>query len=242
MTLLSTVQNVCRKIGKTPPSVVVTSTDATILELFVMANESGDAFAREHDFPELYKQCSFSATSTVFQGQLINSSAIVADGDYLRMVPETFWNTSLNSKLVLSPPAEWSQLQAMASTPYPARWTIIQGGLYIGPVTGPTSPNSCSFYYYSNKWVRSASGTYQTAYQLDTDVAVVPEKLIYLDLVWRWKQAKGLQYGEDMKTAELAIDQYTGSVGGAKKLLLGGGSNMYNPIVGGPTIPEGNWG
>lgn len=240
MSLLTVVQNACRAIGKSPPTVVANSNDATILELFVLSSKSGQELARGHDFPELLREATFTGTAAVFQGNIIGiaSTAVVANCDYERMIPDTFWNRTQDRRIQgPSTPAEWSQLTAMNNIPDPLRFIIIGKGLYIGPNQGPSSGDSLAFMYFSNKWCESSGGVGQKSWSADTDVGIIPEQILELDLIWRWKQAKGFAYAEDLETAQRAINSYVGAAPGRRLLILGGGS-QFNYSV---NIPEGNW-
>lgn len=241
MSLLTVVRNVCQAIGKTPPTVVANSNDATILELFVLSSKSGQELVRGYDFPEMLSNAEFLALSAEYQGDIIglSASAVVANCDYERMVPDTFWDRTIIRK-VLGPmtPAEWSQLKANNVIPNPLRFIVIGKGLYIGPNTGPAAGDTLAFMYFSNKWCQSAAGVRQKTWVADTDLGVIPEQILELDLIWRWKQAKSLAYAEDLETAQRAINAYTGSAPGRRLLILGG-SGPWFPF--GANIPEGNW-
>lgn len=241
MSLLTVVQNVCRAIGKSPPTVVANSNDATILELFVLSSKSGQELARGYDFPELFRETTFSATSAVYQGDIIglSASALISNCDYERMVPDSFWNRTLVRKIQgPSSPSEWAQLAAMNNIPDPLRFIIIGKGLYVGPNQGPTSGSTMAFFYYSNKWCQTSAGVGQKSWAADTDTGVIPEQILELDLIWRWKQAKGFAYAEDLETAQRAINAYTGAAPGRRLLILGGTSSFNYGV----NIPEGNWG
>ena len=239
MSLLTVVQNACRAIGQNPPSVVVASSDATVLELYILATKSGQELARQYDWPELLKEASFSATSQVNQGNIIgvSASALISSSDYERMIPDTFWNRTADEKIIPATDSEWQQLIASGSAPITRKFKIIQKQLHIGPVSGPTAGNLMGFFYRSNMWCESSAGTAQRSWAADTDRGIIPEQILELDLIWRWKQAKGRQYGEDMETAERSINRYVGAAPGRRLLMLGGGSN-YGYTT---NIPEGNW-
>ena len=44
--------------------------------------------------------------------------------------------------------------------------------------------------------------TDKAAFTIDTDLSRLSEELLTLDLVWRWKKAKGLDYAEDLADFE----------------------------------------
>lgn len=239
MSLLTIIQDAAYALGQGSPDVVVTSTDETVLELLALSNTSGEALASDYDFPELKKEATFSATGNVDQGQFLGSAGVVSDGDYLRMVPDTFWDRTIDRPIIFPvTDSEWAQLSAFNSVPTNKRAIILNRNLHIGPNTGPSSGNTLAFTYYGSKWCASASGTAQSEWAADTDVGIIPERILKLDLIWRWKQSKYLPYAEDLETAERAISSHTGAAGGRRLLILGGQSG-YNYVT---NIPEGNWG
>jgi hypothetical protein len=239
MSLVSVISNVSLALGQGAVSVVIAATDETTLELLVLANNSGKSLARSSDFPELQKIVSFSATGQVDQGQFLGSAGVVTDGDYLRMVPDTFWNSTARRPIIFpSTPSEWSVSLAFGTIPVNLLGIILDRNLQVGPVNGPSSGDSLTFMYYGGFWCASAAGTGQAAWAADTDVGIIPENLLELDLIWRWKQMKFLPYSEDLETAEREILSHTGAAGGRRLLILGGRSG-YGYVS---NIPEGNWG
>ncbi len=65
--------------------------------------------------------------------------------------------------------------------------------------------------YSSKNWVLSNSGTEQDSYQSDTDVSVIDEFLIELDVTWRLLSAKTLAYGEQKAEYESYLRSIQGS-------------------------------
>jgi len=54
--------------------------------------------------------------------------------------------------------------------------------------------------YISNSWTTDSVGNNgSNSYTLDTDITVFPEYLLELDLIWKFRRAKGLDYGEDFR-------------------------------------------
>jgi hypothetical protein len=56
----------------------------------------------------------------------------------------------------------------------------------------------------------------------DADTTLLDERLIRLAIIWRFKQTKGLDYAEDMKTYEIERQKICGKDGGATALNIAG--------------------
>jgi hypothetical protein len=80
----------------------------------------------------------------------------------------------------------------------------LRNRLLITPV--PAAGADLMFEYHSRCWLTSVDGvTYRTAWASDDDVALLDEDLMTAGLVWRWKQAKGLEYAEDFAKYERRV-------------------------------------
>lgn len=234
MTLLSTISNVCKAIGLPAPTAVVSSSDTKIQELLALSNNSGKSLALQFNFPELSQEATFASVAALSQGLLTTA---IPNADYLRIIPDTMWDRTAVQKITgPASPSVWAALIANNSAGPPYVFRIRNRRLYIGP-TVIAAGHTIALEYYSSFWCESAAGAGKAAWSVDTDVGIIPENILELDLIWRWKQAKGLEYAEDLETAGQAIDTYTGSVGGARLLILGGPSQFTFPI----NTAEGSW-
>ena len=69
-----------------------------------------------------------------------------------------------------------------------------------------------TFVYAQGGWITNAAGQqYPTPlWQADSDLSLLPERLIRLGAVWRWKRRKGFDYSEEMNDYEGALDRLGG--------------------------------
>jgi hypothetical protein len=212
----------------------VTSSDTKILEILALSNNSGKDLALKFDFPELSQEATFTTVNNLDQGLL---TTVVSTGDYLRMIPETMWDRTADQKITgPASPTDWQAMIANSSAGPPYVFRIRNRRLYIGP-SAIASGNTVAFEYYSSFWCETSGGTGLSAWAADSNVGRIPENILELDVIWRWKQAKGFEYAEDLETAGQAIDTYTGAAGGRRLLILGGGSTFTFPI----NTAEGSW-
>ena len=82
-------------------------------------------------------------------------------------------------------------------------WIILDGKIQFYP-----APSSGAAYPYISGWyARSEDVTAKAEFTADSDRFVLPERLLTLGMVWRWKAQKGLEYAEDLATYDVALAQ-----------------------------------
>ncbi len=196
MALIDIVQDACSRLALKQPAAVVGSTDLTAQIMLSLANQSGKELARFHDWQNITVLQTFTSL-----GQEEQTNAFPSD-DYDRMVfnPEV-WNRSKHLRYVgPTPQRVWQQLMSGIAAGVVGWWRILGNQLHIYPA--PDAGQIIAFEYVSKNWCESASGDPQSKFQADTDVAKVSEDLLTLELVWRFKQARGFAYAEDLSTCE----------------------------------------
>lgn len=236
MTVLSIVQSVMGRLSLTRPSVVVTSTDRNVVQFLELLQEGAEKLSKEGSpsgWQALQAQHTFV---TVAQEEQTNTPIPV---DLRRFVPDSFYNRTTNRKLTgpLSP-QQYQQVQVypQLAAPYLA-WRERLGTFLLDPV--PPAGETIAYEYISSYWAIGSGGQAKAMFTADEDTTYLDEELLKLDLRWRWKEAKGLDYGEDMATFERSLSLALGDDGGSGQLNQGGpGTGLpdwrYN-------IPDGNW-
>lgn len=233
MALLDLIQDVSRQLGMSTPTVVMTSNDQRVLELLVMANSTGDELSRRYEWQELTFQATFTSNSTIDQGYLTGSIAT----DFGRFVDQTFWDRNLRQNIIGPVTAqEWQSDLSFAVVGPPYKFIVQSDILKVGP-TAIGSGHTMVFNYITKNWCQSSGGTGQSSFAADTDTTRIPQELFKLSLIWRWKQAKGLAYAEDMESAEEQIERYTGQNAGRRVLFVGGQGIYYLA----ENVPLGDW-
>lgn len=232
MSLLTLIQNTANEVGISSPLVVITSTDQNIRTLLSLSNTSGDELMRRSEWQQLTSEATFSTSGTISQGYL-NSIAT----DYDRMISDTMWDRSLRQK-IMGPVnmQEWQQDLSFLVVGPPYKFIVYGGKLFTGPTAIAVS-HTVAFNYISKSWCTTSGGTGQSAWAADTDLTVLPERIHKLDLIWRFKQAKGLAYGEDLETAETAIEKAIGQSTPRRTLFVGGSNARYFS----ENVPLGSW-
>ena len=232
MSLLSLIEDAADIIGVDKPSSVIDSADATAVQMLALAKLGGKQLAKrgkgiggwavlqtEHTFDTVADQAEY---------------ALPSDFDFF--VQDTLWDRNnfwklrgpldagrwqiYKSGIISSGPRRRVRIKPSASSNVKA--------FFVDPTPGD-SGETLVYEYVSTFWCQSAGGTGKAAWTADTDTGILDEYLMLLDLIWRFKAAKGLEYGEDFRQFELELQQALGRDGGRPTLNLRG-SESYRFI------------
>lgn len=232
MTILSIIQNVCPTIGLPRPSSVVGNTSAQVQTLLGLAQIGGEELAEAHPWNILTRR-------VIFNGVAANAQTNQPPTDYNRFpAGQRLWSVSRRTWL-LGPQStdQWDNIIIQPQIAYPGYWCLLQGLINIAPA--PATTDQFRYSYISENWVRPQgaptdfSGD-RSSWTNDTDSSLLPERLHELDLIWRYKQAKGLDYAEDMTTFERKKEKVIGRDRGPGEVSL---SSPFQA----DDIPEGYW-
>lgn len=223
MSLLTIVQDAAVIIGLQQPSAVIASTDLATKKLLRFANQAGRELSKYHDWQTLIVEQAYTSIATEEQTNALPST------DYGRMVynPE-IWDRTSNLRLAgPTPQRYWALLKSGIGTGgVTGYWRILGNELRILPVM--TAGHTLGFEYISKRWAESAGGTAQETFLNDSDTARVPEDLITLEIIWRFRQSRGFaQYAEDLSTCEREKEKAAAADRGTGRIRTE--RNDYNP-------------
>lgn len=229
MTVLAACQKASQLMGLTAPSQVYGSTSRYEVELQAVANEAARAITAEHDWRKLttLKTQAGDGSSTSF--------SLPSDYDRMPMKAKIFLTSTTEPMRQIIDLDEWMHNRLQSMTANPGEWIILGGTLQIYSGSGPIgASDSAKYYYQSNKRVLAEDGTTtKAAFTLDTDSFVLDETMLALEIIWRWRAMKGLEYGEDMQNAGIAKAQQIARDKGSRMLAIGQ-PRIYGDV---PTYP-----
>jgi hypothetical protein len=190
MTCLTLVQTAYKRLGlPNLPTAVVTSTDPQVAQFLALANEEGQTMAEATNWQALVKTASFTTVNTEIQGLM----STIAPGCKF-IVNDTIWNLSLRFPVFGPLSAQrWAQNKAMF---YQGPWNqyrVFDDQIHFVPT--PPAGQSCTFEYTTKYW--TTAGTSEE-FVSDTDSSLLDEKVMVLGLIWRFRQAKGLDFQSDL--------------------------------------------
>ena len=233
MSMLTVVNDAQRRLNLSVSSSVAGSSDETAVQMLALLNQAGEEMAEAYPWQVLVKEATFTTVATESQGAM----STIAPG-FFYILNNTIWNRSLRRPVfgALSP-NEWQLLKASSVTGPFQQYRIRGDTLRFIPA--PPADQTCAFEYVSKNWCTTADGnTEKSAFTLDTDVSLLDERLLTLSLVWRFKQAKGLDFTAELTMYETRLANEMARDGGKPVLDLNGKAQILMPGV---MIPQGNW-
>ncbi len=226
MSLLTIIQDAAEDLGINSPTSVIGNTNEQIKQLLAIANREGRDLASRYLWSKLKKNTTWTTTAAEDQGLL--NSAIVTDGDFDAIIPETMFNRTQTQPIIeLMDETEWESRQAYGIQGVWTRYKIQGGKLYFYPAANGTDTGA--FAYKSTHWCESSGGTGQTKWAADTDVGRLDENIMSLGIVWRWLKRYGLDYAEDFNTYEKRVLDKMARDGQNPRLALDRTNNTVIP-------------
>lgn len=96
--------------------------------------------------------------------------------------------------------------------PLPGGWVLYADALHFNPA--PASAAIAKFPYITKNWARDFSTAPKAEFTKDDDSFLLPERLLTLGLVWRWRENKKLDATGDQEAFIKALDEYAGKQNG----------------------------
>lgn len=200
MTILTTVQRATTVLGMEVPTLVYGSTDREMVEMQEVANETAASIRNAFDWQVL------QTVQTITGDDVSETFTLPADYDRMLKTASLWssrWFWSINH---ITDPDAWLELQAVPVAAVYGNWIMFGGSVHILPVMASTE--TAKFFYVSKNIVLDDTSTPKPEFSADTDTFRVSERLLKYGIVAKWKQNKGLPYGEAMEDfqRELALE------------------------------------
>ena len=106
---------------------------------------------------------------------------------------------------------EWlNQMKALPAFPAYPVWRLIGNYVEIWPAIA--DGEVIWTWYFSNGWINPASAptTRVSAWTSDNDTSIIKDVILAWYATWAWKASKGLDYAEDFRKYEMALDRNAG--------------------------------
>lgn len=231
MTLLSIINRVQAVVNLPITTTVYSNTGEAQKQLLALCNMAGDVLMREYDWQALVSEGTFVTTATEQQ----TNGSLPSDCD--RVINETLWNRTTTDPIFgpLSSQS-WQSQKAQVAAAVWSQYRIRSNYFYLYPA--PSASQNIYYEYVSNKWCQSSGGTAQTAWAADTDTGKIPEHLLTLGTIWRWLEAKGLDYSNRYEEYEREKSKIIARDGTRRRVSVVGPNTMG---LGRGRVPEGSW-
>lgn len=232
LSCLQIIQTACRRIGILAPNAAVGSTDPQIIQLLALSEEEGQEQADRYQWETLQQEATFTTVAAQIQTTV---AAITTGFNYI--VNDTIWNRTLR-RPVYGPKSQqdWQQDKALQLNGPFNSFRIINDVINFYP--NPVAGESCYFEYISENWITTSGGSASAIWTNDADTPKLNSNLMVLGTIWRWKQAKGLDYAEDFAKYESNILDAMGRDAGKPTLSMNGARWEIQPAI---LVPRGSW-
>lgn len=237
MTALGIIRSTMGRMSLTQPTVAFTSTDLQVLQLLELLKEAAEDLFNYGDdggWQALQREQTFITVAQEIQ----TNTPIPAD--FGRFINGSFYDRT--SQRQLFGPLTPAQYQAQKARPVLVQPFLAfqeRGGVFmISPA--PAAGDTIAYAYVSNFYAISSAGQPKREFTSDDDTTFLDEELLKKSLRWRWKQAKGLDYGEDLVSFERDVAKKYGQDAAAPALSIGDAGCI--PFPERFNLPEGGWG
>ena len=207
--ILSALQSASVRLVGRRPSVFFGAAGQFEMELCDLINEVAADIAQYHDWQALIRTYLISGSGS--------GSSFSLPSDYDRMLIDSDVQNPANwlwGYFGFSDINDFLQSQDRGFQPWPGGWIIYEDKFHLSPP--PAASAQARFPYITKKWAKNAVGEPRASFSADTDVFLLPERLLTLGLVWRWRENKKLDFTGDMEAFTKALNEYGAKDGGSR--------------------------
>lgn len=210
MAILEAMQKAAIRLLGRKPDTFFGATTTFELEICDLVNEVATDVAKYRDWQGLIRMATITGDGSATDYDL--------PGDYDRQLEisevqdSTSWAFGFQRVTDIN---DFTFLTNRGFTPYPGVWIIYDDQLHFAPAPG--AGVTATYPYITKNWAIDADGVAKPAFTADTDTFALPERLLTLGLVWRWRENKGLATG-DQEAFIKALDEYGTSDKGSRPI------------------------
>lgn len=207
--ILAAMQSAAIRLMGQKPSTFFGATDTFAVEITDLVNEVAEDVAKYQDWQALTRTGTVTGDGTTTDFDLppdydrMLQNASVAD------LSSWFWGFAAYRDI-----NAFLYDQARGFTGVPGGWIIYTDKLRFAPA--PSASQIATFPYITQNWATDASTAAKAAFTADTDTFALPERLLTLALVWRWREGKKLDASGDQEAFVKALDEYAAKDSGAR--------------------------
>ena len=201
MSVLTVVQEALSELGlERRPAAIYGVDDDTEIELIDIIHDVAQSIADGYSWQALSRRYTYTGDGSTEDFDL---------PPYFDGLPSGMqvWTTRLQYPLRRVPDLDaWEEISIRNYDYVSGVWTVYNNQLHIRPA--PAATETVSFYYRDRRYAISSTGsTLKAEFDDDSDEFRLPERLLKLGLVWRYRSMKGLPYEENLATYNEALAQ-----------------------------------
>lgn len=206
MTVGSAMKAAALRVAGYRPAAFFGSTQNLEMELSDLVNEVAQDVAKYQDWQALTKIAEYGGNGSVTTyalpddyDRMTQTAMIQSDSWFCGYYPYTDMNA-----FIYDSESGFSGIVGA--------WIMYGNQIHISPAPSDT----IRYPYQSKNWAIAENGNRKAEFTDDDDQFVLPERLLTLGLVWRWRDNKGLEASGDEEAFIKALDEYAAKDGGTK--------------------------
>lgn len=224
MAILTALQSASvRLVGRKPATFFGAPQSAVFeMEMADLVNEVAQDIAKYQDWQALTKIASLTGDGSTTEFSLpADYDRQLVDADVQRSVAWMwgyFHFTNIND-FIFQENTGWN--------PIPGGWIIYGDKMRFSPAPS----GEAQYPYITKNWALGADSIAKPQFTADTDTFALPERLLTLGLIWRWRENKKLDASGDQEAFVKALDEYAGKDKGSSIIRRNGSRRRANTSV-----------
>jgi hypothetical protein len=227
-TVADVMDKAARECRITPPSSWVAATSLSYLDLKDHLQDTVDELLERVDWPDPI------AKDTTIAGDGTADYDLPSDFKRLTRDPLTVYETTTTRRagIPVKTNGEWTYLNDIGSAGgnrYFRTSGNEEDGFAIEFYPTPAVGDSITVSYISRNWL-SVSGTAGAEWSDNSATLLLPERLIRMGVVWRFRRGKGMPYADRMAEYEAVLARTANDARAVRSIDMTGGRKMANPF------------
>lgn len=209
MTVLAACQRALMALTGDELGTLFGTDDETAPRLRYLANDVAQEIAQRHDWQQLTDQEIYTGAS--------GATMFPLPDDYDRLPFNAGMHSSKFLNSYFSPSRnlnEWLDNQRFPTHAGPGQWRILNGQVQIYPAMA--DGETATIYYQSKNIAVDPQGGLKAEFTANEDKFRLDERLLTLGIIWRFRSQERLEYAEDMRNFEMALEQRIAADRGAR--------------------------
>lgn len=217
--ILTAMQSAAIRLMGQKPQTFFGASQKFEIELTDLVNEISRDVAQYQDWQALTKVATLNGDGGVTEFTLPSDyDRQLLDADVQRSTA-SLWGYSHFSNI-----NDFLHTQSTGPNLQPGGWIIYGGQMRFSPAPS----GEARFPYITKNRVLGDDGVYKSSFDADTDTFLLPERLLTLGLVWRWRENKKLSAEGDQEAFIKALDEYAAKDKGSNIIRRNGRRRGFN--------------
>lgn len=215
MSVLSSIQKICPRIGLSVPSAVFSSAVREHVELQELATDTAKMIGEVNEWQKLATLHTITGDGSTEDWDLPDDWGWMPNDSQL-------WSSELAAPLTqIKSKDEWLRDLVLATPTLVNSWILYGDQFHIRAAL--SSGATAKTFYQTNEYVLKADASLAAEFSADDDTFRLGERLFELGMIYRWKLDKGLPYAQHEDEYGQELERRIGRDKGPRQIRVGRG-------------------